>query len=399
MNTTPQRQPNSCQVPLGGVLAVLIAGLLVAACGSGTTTLVGPTTQKCQISVNGFTGSFGPSGGSGSVNVEAARECTWSASTTAPWISFPSTRQGQGSGTLSFAVQPNQVPQGRTGALEVNGERLSVSQEPAPCRFELSAGGNRVPSAGGAGSVNVVSMEGCAWSASSPVPWVTLTAGSSGGGSGTVRYAVAPNPGLERSAVLTIAGQPYTIEQDAPPVAPPAPTPPSPSPTPPAPPTCSYSVTPGSLSFPAGGGEAAVSVGTQGGNCPWTAAVSAAWLRVTPGSGSGGGTITVVAEANPDASQRTATITIGGQTVSVTQAAAAAAATPVVLSGEIRSPDGECPDRRFTVSGTRVTASASTQYVNSSCGDLKNNRTVFVEGLRGADGTVAATRIRVDDDD
>jgi hypothetical protein len=94
-------------------------------------------------------------------------------------------------------------------------------------------------------------------------------------------------------------------------------------------------------------------------------------------------------------------LSIGGQTISVTQSGTAP--TVVQLSGELRNPDGDCPNRRFTVNGTRVVASATTEYIDSNCSDLRNRRQVFVEGLEGPDGTIAATRIRVardgDDDD
>jgi hypothetical protein len=293
------------------------------------------------------------------------------------------------------------VPRARTGALDVNGQRLSVSQEPAPCRFELSASGQRVPPAGATGSVNVSSAEGCAWTAASPVPWLTIVAGGSGSGSGTVRYAVAANNGPERSAVLTVAGQQHTVDQDPAPLppspAPPPPTPPPPGPTPP-PPTCDASVSPSSLSFAAAGGEAAVRVSVDGG-CAWQAASPADWLSVSPTRGSGPSNVTVTARANTTTEGRTSAVSIAGQTVGVTQSGSAPAV--VQLSGEIRNPDGDCPNRRFTVNGTRVAASASTEYVDSACSDLRNRRAVFVQGLQRADGTVAATRIRVirDDDD
>jgi hypothetical protein len=128
-------------LPLFGVrlpFMTLAAALLAAACGSSSTSVVAPTTQKCQITVNGFTGAFGPSGGSGSATIDAARECSWSASTQAQWISLGSPAQGTGAGTLSFSVLANPAPRARSGALNVNGQQLTVSQEPAPCRFSVS---------------------------------------------------------------------------------------------------------------------------------------------------------------------------------------------------------------------------------------------------------------------
>ena len=52
------------------------------------------------------------------------------------------------------------------------------------------------------------------WTASSSVPWVTITSGSTGAGNGTVAYTVAANPSsVARSGNLTIANQTYTVTQ------------------------------------------------------------------------------------------------------------------------------------------------------------------------------------------
>lgn len=398
MNRKRVNRPGFVPGPRGFALAlgVILVAAATAGCGSGSTTLVGPTASKCQISVTEFTQTFGPTGGSGSVAVEAARECTWSASTPTTWISLPAPAQGQGTGTLTFSVQPNQVPRSRSGSLEVNGQRLSVSQEPAPCRFDISAGGQQWPAAGGTGSVDVTAMDGCAWTASSPVPWVSIVSGATGGSGGTVRYTVAANPGLQRSAVLTIAGHSYTVEQaEAPAPAPPTPPPPTPPPTPPPPTpplTCELVVAPLSLSFAASGGQASVRVTVQTG-CVWEVTGGADWLSVTPERGSGSATIGVSAAPNLSSAPRSSALSVGGQTVTVSQAAAASAV--VELSGKVRSPDGDCPNRRFQVDGTLVIASAETQYIDSDCSDLKNNRDVWVEGLRAPDGSVTALRIQV----
>ncbi len=65
------------------------------------------------------------------------------------------------------------------------------------------------------GTVTVTAGTGCSWTASSPVSWITITAGASGTGSGTVGYAVTASTN-SRSATLTIAGQPFTVTQSVP---------------------------------------------------------------------------------------------------------------------------------------------------------------------------------------
>ncbi len=58
------------------------------------------------------------------------------------------------------------------------------------------------------GTVTVTAGNGCVWKAVSSVPWITITAGSTGSGNGTVSYTVEANPGNGfRTGVLVVAGQ------------------------------------------------------------------------------------------------------------------------------------------------------------------------------------------------
>jgi len=58
---------------------------------------------------------------------------------------------------------------------------------------------------------------------------------------------------------------------------------------------------------------------------------------------------------------------------------------------------GPCPSVNFMLQATKVTTSAATKYEDGSCATLKNTLRVEVKGTKGADGTVAATRISLDD--
>ena len=67
---------------------------------------------------------------------------------------------------------------------------------------------------GGNARINVVAPGGCSWEATSNNPWIRITDGSSGRGSGDVSYTVAANPNLNaRTGTLTIAGQAFTVLQ------------------------------------------------------------------------------------------------------------------------------------------------------------------------------------------
>jgi hypothetical protein len=65
--------------------------------------------------------------------------------------------------------------------------------------------------AGGAGTVDLRVL--CEWTASSNNDWITITAGTSGDGDGTIQIAVAPNStGLPRDGSITVA----TLNPDPP---------------------------------------------------------------------------------------------------------------------------------------------------------------------------------------
>ncbi len=65
-------------------------------------------------------------------------------------------------------------------------------------------------------SVAVTSPAGCSWTAVSGVAWMTISAGASGTGSGTVRYSIAANTTkTTRSGDLTVAGYTIRVTQGA----------------------------------------------------------------------------------------------------------------------------------------------------------------------------------------
>ncbi len=85
------------------------------------------------------------------------------------------------------------------------------------CTYSISPTSRSFPSGGGAGSVSVTAPNGCSWTASEGVNWISIISGSSGNGNGTVTYSVSANKDKKnsRSATITIAGKSHTVTQDA----------------------------------------------------------------------------------------------------------------------------------------------------------------------------------------
>jgi hypothetical protein len=85
----------------------------------------------------------------------------------------------------------------------------------AACTYQLSGTSQNFVAAGGAGTVNVTTTAGCAWTAVSNSGFVTVVTGANGNGNGTVTFSVAANAGAARNGTITIAGQTFTVTQDA----------------------------------------------------------------------------------------------------------------------------------------------------------------------------------------
>ncbi len=146
--------------PLLRAPALLILLCLAAACGSSSSTITAPSTiTRCSVSVNGVNGSLPAGGGAATISVSAARECAWTASTEASWLSIRSGRSGQGDGAVEFAASPNPDPSARRGAVILNEQRVEVVQAAGECTISLAESGATFPQAGGAGQVGDPGLE------------------------------------------------------------------------------------------------------------------------------------------------------------------------------------------------------------------------------------------------
>jgi hypothetical protein len=78
------------------------------------------------------------------------------------------------------------------------------------CTYAISPATKYFTASGGKGTVAVSTQSGCAWSvATGAAPWITISSGSSGAGSGTVGYRVYSNTSYySRTAAWTIAARP-----------------------------------------------------------------------------------------------------------------------------------------------------------------------------------------------
>lgn len=125
---------------------------------------------------------------------------------------------GGGSGGVMYSVAPNPSIVPRTGVVTVAGRSVSIAQAGQHC-FSVTPPAVGIGAAGGAGTIQVAALDpGCAWTAASSAPWVSLDL-RAGSGAADVHYTVAGNSTpLERTATLTIAGRAVTVTQSGEPV-------------------------------------------------------------------------------------------------------------------------------------------------------------------------------------
>lgn len=231
----------------------------------------------------------------------------------------------------------------------------------AACAPTVSATSASVGSSASSGSVNVSAGSGCAWTATSAVGWITIAAGASGTGSGTVSFNVAANSSTTyRTGILTIAGHAYTVTQAG---------------------TvdCTYAITPLSKSAAAAGDSGVISV-TAGASCAWTASSTASWLTVTSGSsGTGFGSVNYSVAANTGAS-RTASLLVAGKIFTVAQSGGGPCTYSISPSAKAVGRSGESFNVTVTTDAACSWSAASTNlWMRVTAGSLgKGNGTVGV---------------------
>ena len=184
---------------------------------SGTITAGGQTftvTQDaaCAPVVAPETIGVPATGGPQNVSVTAAAACAWTSVSNAAWIAVLTGASGSGNGSVQLDIQSN-AGSARSGTATIAGRVVTINQD-ATCTFSIAPSTRAMAVGGGPGTVTVTAGGGCAWTAVSNVPWITVTRGGTGSGNGTVEFAVAANgTGAPRSGTLTIGGQVFTVEQ------------------------------------------------------------------------------------------------------------------------------------------------------------------------------------------
>jgi hypothetical protein len=291
----------------------------------------------CTFSISPASATAVAAGGAASVAVTAsASTCAWTATvSTATFATITAGSSGTGSGTVSYSVSANTSTSSRSGTLSVAGQTFTITQTgvPANCTYAISPASATVSGAASSVSVSVVSGTGCPWSVVNNSSFLSVAAGSTGSGNGTVTLAVAHNTTTAaRSGTATIGGQTFTVTQGTLP---------------------SMTIDRAALNFGAVHTGTSLSsqtpaqsvrltqTGTQNA-VTWTAVSNVPWLTVTPASGTGAASLSVAIQFASSLALPPATTTltnIGAVTITYT----GSATTTSTIAATLRLPGTSAP--------------------------------------------------------
>src|SRR5262245_23369103 len=171
------------------LLALTLFGA-AAACTSAEQSTTGPSGARCTIRLTNSVETSPAAGGTGTLSISAARDCTWTAASGASWVVITSTSGGQGDASITYRVAENTEPAPRHTAIDVNDVKATINQAGAECRYRVAPLTAGVGAAGGTIEVGVETNPACEWTAASDTGWIRLNAGASGKGNGAATLAV-----------------------------------------------------------------------------------------------------------------------------------------------------------------------------------------------------------------
>ena len=308
------------------VIVGLTVAMFATACSKNNTTT---TTPSCVFSVVQPATTFGPEGGTGSaaVTVTAGTGCTWTAASSAAFVTISQGASSTGSGAATFAVAVNTGAE-RTATLTVAGSAFTITQRAAvagppptlaaptpksPVSGQLVDPGrptlvvNNAAATGTPGTVTYrFEVSDLATFPADPVR--TFTQDGVAQGSGTTSWVVNRDLGKDvlwywraRATNGTVTSPFSSVETFSTGTA------------------CTFTLSTASVSVPGSGGTATINIATTSG-CNWTSISNDGFITITSASsGTGNGSVTFSVAANTGAA-RAGTLTIGNQTVTVNQA-------------------------------------------------------------------------------
>lgn len=252
---------------------------------SGNTYTV--TQKGCTVSLSPTSVSIGKFGGTGTFTVGMDAGVTWTADTSAPWITV-SPQSGIGATEVTYTIAEYNQVGSRIGTIRIGSEKLTVNQSGvdvtlSPVSTNVTKDVCIVP-------IQVVAMSDTTWSIVPNVSWISVLDSGNGFGGSQVTIVVAENPSFEkRTGTVSVGSATITVVQSGTD-------------------DVRFKILPEVAKAPPKGAFANVAVYATP-DADWTTESMDNWIKITDGeAGKGNGNVKYVTMSNPELESRTGRI-------------------------------------------------------------------------------------------
>jgi hypothetical protein len=277
----------------------------------------GRPSTACSYDLSPASGDFTKDGGSGSFTVTAPADCSWTATSSAPWLVVSGSVQGSGTNVLSYTVSRHTDIPECSAVISVADRRYTVRQsgDLGACLYSVAPASLSPCMPAGTLTATIATQNSCPWTATPDAAWLNVPNGTSGSGPVTVSIAFSENYDAPREGIVMVrwptptAGQNIHVAQAG----------------------CRYAVSRSAFAIVAAGGTGTFDViqqsdpttcgGATQDRCVWTARSEVAWITITSSMPrSGDNPVAFSVAANDGTATRTGTILVRDKSVTVTQA-------------------------------------------------------------------------------
>jgi hypothetical protein len=171
-------------------------------------------SAQCSYTVTQTTFSPVSTASPQSTSVITGTACSWTATSTVPWITITNGGSYTGMGAVLFQVAANPTSSVRTGTLIVAGQTVTVNQQASSCVYTVTPTSFSIEPASTIRTLSVTTGTQCSWTATTTDTWITITNPGSGSGGSAVTFSVTANTAqATRTGKVTVAGQAVTVTQ------------------------------------------------------------------------------------------------------------------------------------------------------------------------------------------